>query len=119
MVDRLERRRTRQEGHFPDVISVLRTGSYSRSAGGGRTGTESAVATYAGRATTKQVTPREAEEAGRPDAVGQFIILLPYDADVRPTDRLETQDGQKFDVTGTDKGESDALVLTVWGQKVE
>lgn len=119
MSDRLTRRRERQESHFPDTVSVLRTGSWQRTTGGGRTGTEATAATYAARVTTKQVTPREAAEAGRPDAVGAFLILLPYDADVKPTDRIETADGLRFDVTGTDKGESDALLLTVFATKVQ
>lgn len=120
IADRLTRRRERQESHFPDTISVLRKGSFTRTAGGGRTGTESEVATYAGRMTTRQVTPREAEEAGRPDAVGQFIAVVPWDADVKPTDILRSEKtGIRIDVAGTDAGESDALVLTVWGLKVE
>lgn len=54
--------------------------------------------------------PTEGLQGNRPQASSQWTVLLPYDADVQPTDTLEIE-GTVFQVNDTSRGRADDLQL--------
>lgn len=105
----LERRRTSQESRLADTATVLRVGDRTRTAGGGFAGSETEQATYPCRVLQPR-QPQEQLAGGRPTAEEEWIILLPYDADVRPSDIIRVGE-RRFQVVETDKGYSGAVLL--------
>lgn len=95
---------------LPDVVTVTRSQPGRNRQGGVTSGDYRPLAEY--RCRLQPRMGQEGVEGGRIASVTQWRALLPYDADVRPTDRL-TLRGQTYEVTATSAPMSEALELRV------
>lgn len=108
----LARLRAYHAARLPDTAQVYRNDPATRDAEGGYSAAPAPGATYAARVMGETSPPVELVATGRPTGEMPWTIELPWNADVRPTDRLKV--GTTFyDVTDADNDESERVLLTV------
>ncbi len=102
---------------LPDDVSVIRMVNLPDGAGGQQVSWESMGTTLKGRLASATKAPTETQEGGRQLAIIGWKLLLPWDADIQATDRLEIN-GETFEVNGTNRGLSEQILLEVTLKRV-
>lgn len=95
---------------FDTTADVLRKSSVLDSSGG-QTDTYPLFATYPCSIQKYPIRTLERESGERVQSIVYWQFVFPFDADVRPTDRLETPDGRAFEVAGSGKDSFNIYVL--------
>ena len=72
-----------------------------------------ATATYQGRVFARQTIPTERVEGGRLTATAVWVVRLPWNADILPSDMLVLPDDTELQVTDDDDIKSTKLQLLV------
>lgn len=95
---------------FDTQVDVLRKARVADTSGGS-VDTYPVVATYPCKITVYPIRALERESGERVHAVRYWQFAFPYDADIQPTDRLETPDGRIFEVNGTGHDSTNIVLL--------
>lgn len=97
---------------LPDTAQRIRPTLISDGQGGETTGTPDTSLSFACRLSSRRVTPREQEQAGRVTALMQWVLEVPHGTDLLPTDQVRVNGGLFEVIDDNDKG-SAAVIMTV------
>lgn len=104
-------------GSLPDTAQIKRDNDDRDGGGWQAASTWPVVATWACRI-EEDVRPADVEEGDAPQADTRWILTLPHDATVLPTDRV-TVNGNDYEVIGSDQEETERLAVTVYLRRMK
>jgi head-tail adaptor len=95
------------------TATVMRRGSGASDSAGGRTSAYASAGTYPCQVQTRTPSPREDPRAGAISAKSTHILVLPWNAVIRVSDRL-TVGSSTFEVQDTNADMTDRFSLDVY-----